>query len=387
MDAVPAKFSEFASRGAFFEDAHARYAPGLPEGVRVIPIEQALNSQADTVRKMLPEPKDKFEALNAALATGGYFIDVERSQEGPIHFMYVDDEAGSAQFRLNLVHLHANVSASVLEEKVSTSLDKGRSLFSETHRVALDEASSLYYSSFEYFAPSVIYLTNRETRTGKDSSIHWIYSYIGAAQTRARGDVVFAGQGSTADDYEVIFGNGTQKFDLVTDLHHNVQDTSGRVTVRSVLRDKSMALLRGMIRIAEGGKNTSAYLAEHGMLMSGEARCEAIPGLEILTNGVKATHSASVSQLDEEQLYYLQSRGLPREEAEKLMVVGFFEPMISRIPMDSVREKIRFQIEDKWNNELSLKSERHLDEIEFDRYVRDQIKTTSNIFEGHYKYR
>ncbi|MEM3852616.1 MAG: SufD family Fe-S cluster assembly protein, partial [Methanomassiliicoccales archaeon] len=99
------------------------------------------------------------------------------------------------------------------------------------------------------------------------------------------------------------------------------------------------------------------------------------------------THSASVSQLSEEQLYYLQTRGLPLEEAEKLLVLGFFDPLISRIPIDSVRDKIRFHIEDKWNNVLSLKASRHLDELEFEKYVKDQITTPSSIFEGHYKYR
>jgi len=386
---IPAEYKDFAGKGTFFEDAKHIFIPELPDGVTVLPIAEAI--EKEKVRQFILNAPvtDKFEALNLALLTGGYFIEVGRNAnvEDLLHFIHVDNKEGSAEFRLNIVHLEDGAHLSLIEEKVSSSLQKKKSLFSESILVFLENAASLYYSSFEYFSPSSIYLSSRKTFTGRDSNAHWIYSYLGAALTRSRGDIIFNGQGSSAEDYEVIFGNGQQRFDVVTDLHHNVPDTSGRVTARSVLRDRSMSLLRGMIRIAENGKNTSAYLAEHGMLLSGEARCEAIPGLEILTNGVKATHSASVSQLDEEQLYYLQTRGLPREEAEKLMVLGFFDPLISRIPLDKVREKIRFQIEDKWNNELSLKADRHLDEIEFERYVKDQIKTTGSIFEGHYKYR
>jgi Fe-S cluster assembly scaffold protein SufB len=123
-------------------------------------------------------------------------------------------------------------------------------------------------------------------------------------------DSVLDGPGSTAEDVEIVFGSESQRFDVVTDLTHQSTHTTGHVLARGVLRDSARAIFKGMIRISEGAKNSNSYLAEHAMILSKKARADAIPGLEIFTNEVKATHSGSVSQVDEEQIFYLMSRGL-----------------------------------------------------------------------------
>ena len=98
-----------------------------------------------------------------------------------------------------------------------------------------------------------------------------------------------------------------------------------------MLKDKSKSVFKGMIRIGKDARNSSAYLAGHAILLSPDAKSDAIPGLEILTNEVKATHSASVAQIDQEQIFYMMTRGLSEDEAKKFIVLGFLEPAISRI--------------------------------------------------------
>src|SRR5881628_649939 len=137
-------------------------------------------------------------------------------------------------------------------------------------------------------------------------------------------------------------------FDIVTDLTHQAPSTTGSVLARGVLRDKSRLVFKGMIRIEKGAKNSRSYLAEHAMILSKNARADAIPGLEIETNEVKATHSGSVAQIDEEQVFYLMARGLSQSEAKKLIIVGFLHPAVQRITSRTVRAGIQYLIEEKW---------------------------------------
>jgi len=392
---VPAALSDLLEPGLVsLQSGNSRYTlKQLPDGIEFMSIERAILEKSEWLSELfaakgLQPAHDMYVALNTAMLNGGYILHIPKHLNAPpIHLVYVEEEPGHARFHQNIVIVDEGSNASVIEEIVSSYNFTERSLYSEVTDVMLGEGSSMYYTSLQNMSSSGVFLSSRRCLAGKGSSMHWISSYMGAAVTRSRADTVFNGRGSSTEDYEILFGNGQQRFDVVTDLHHQAQDTSGRIVVRSVLRENARSLLRGMIRIGEKASNTSSYLAEHGMLLSRDARCDAIPGLEILTNGVKATHSASVSQLDADQLYYLQTRGLEKDEAEKLMVLGFFDPVISRIPIDTVRDKLRFLIEDKWNKVISLKASRHMDEIEFEKYVKDQISTSSSIFEGHYKYR
>ena len=397
VNSMPSEFSDMRDESLFsLQTGSVLYTEwrDLPEGVILEELSTALVNHGGRLKEYFgskgQQPSDDmFVAFNNALMTGGKFLYVPKNTtvDKLVHWVFVDDSPGLAHFHQNIVFADEGSSIQILSEVLSSENNAPATLFSEVTDIFAQPGAQVHYASLENLSRKSVFLSNKRALAGRDSSMHWVSSYMGADVTRARADTKFVGRGSSTDDYEILFGNGSQRFDVVTDLHHDSADTSGRITVRSVLKEKSRSLLRGMIRIGTEGANTSSYLAEHGMLLSKDAKCDAIPGLEILTNGVKATHSASVSQMDEENLYYLQTRGLSRDEAEKLMVLGFFDPVISRIPIDSVRDKLRFLIEDKWNNVISLKSTRHLDELEFEKYVKDQIKTTENIFEGHYKYR
>ncbi|MBX8643349.1 MAG: SufD family Fe-S cluster assembly protein, partial [Thermoplasmata archaeon] len=327
LPAVPERYVELAGEegksifmihygGAFYR------SKSLPRGVIFEEMKDAVAKHADIAEesfrlKGLKPEDDIYVALNNAFFTSGYFLYVPRNThlEAPVHVVYIENGAGKAGFHQNIVRLEEGSSANVIEEIYSEEGVSGLSLYSSVTDVHLSHGAELHHASLENLSAGTVYLSNKRAIAMRESRMHWVSSYMGGDITRARSDTDFEGQGASTDDYEILFSGGKQKFDIVTDLHHNVESTSGRVTVRSVLRDRSRALLRGMIRIGEKASNTSAYLAEHGMLLSRDSKCDAIPGLEILTNGVKATHSASVSQMDEQQLYYLQTRGIERNDA------------------------------------------------------------------------
>ncbi len=139
-----------------------------------------------------------------------------------------------------------------------------------------------------------------------------------------------------------------------------------------------------MIRIEENAHHAESYLAGHSILLDKGAKSDTIPGLEIFTNDVKATHAASVAQLDDEQIFYLASRGLDKSEAQKIIVEGFLEPL-SRKMSYQIRAWINYLIDSKWlGRDLTIKTDEQLKailEVEETRY------RETDIFESHYKYR
>jgi Fe-S cluster assembly scaffold protein SufB len=191
--------------------------------------------------------------------------------------------------------------------------------------------------------------------------------------------------GASSEDVEIIFGAGNQSFDITSNLIHNGQHSRGRVLVKSVLKDTSKSLFKGMIKIDKAGKGTESYLAGHAILLDRGAKSDSIPGLEIETNEVKATHSASVAQMDETQLYYLMTRGLSREGAKREIVSGFLEPL-SRKMGPTIRAWVNYLIENKWQGKpLMLRTDEAMEqilEVEKTRY-----RETQDLFEKHYKYR
>lgn len=228
-------------------------------------------------------------------------------------------------------------------------------------------------------------MSNSKALCEKDAQIRWTLGYFGGKVHRSRSESIFLKDGASAEDVEVVFGNNQQKFDLVSDLSHVGQHTKGRILSNSVLRNSSESVFKGMIRIGKDAKNANAYLAGHSILLSPEAKSDAIPGLEILTNDVKATHSASVAQIDADQIFYMMTRGLSEDEAKKFIVLGFLEPAISRISSEELRETIRDIIEAKWYNKTGL-VKRRKKEVLFEEEG-NVNQPSRDIFEGHYKYR
>ncbi|MEK7312740.1 MAG: SufD family Fe-S cluster assembly protein, partial [Chloroflexota bacterium] len=132
-----------------------------------------------------------------------------------------------------------------------------------------------------------------------------------------------------------------------TQQNHNVPHTTSDLLFKGALRDRSRSVWQGMIYVAPGAQKTDGYQANRNLVLSKAARADSIPGLEIMADDVRCTHGATVGQLDQEHIFYLMSRGMPRPEAEKLVVDGFFDPIMRRIPFDGVVARLKKDIERK----------------------------------------
>ena len=364
------------------------------EGVIFTDIRSAIQQDPDLFRRYFLEKAilpgdDKFAALNNALFTSGFYLRVPKGIEVTTPFRQVTilDSTGRGFFSQNLVVAENRSKFTVLEELYSTKQNTGapRSMYSGLSEVHLREGAEVTYGSINNLAPNINIFTNKKSLGAKDTRVVWSSGFLGGAYTRSRLESVMNEAGASSENVEVVFGTGTQRFDTVSNITHIGPNTSGHAISKGVVKDKSRSLFKGMIRIEKDAKNSRAYLAEHGMILSKDALADAIPGLEISTNEVKATHSASVAQINEEEIFYLTSRGLSENDAKKLIIVGFFEPLVERIPVPEIAKRIRRIIDLKWTGIYDFASSLTIPALDDEYYEEGQ--KTRDIFEGHYKYR
>jgi Fe-S cluster assembly protein SufD len=174
----------------------------------------------------------------------------------------------------------------------------------------------------------------------RDASLEWLALGFGSARGKVRMETKLAGPGSSAKVTGAYAGAGTQHLDFDTRQEHAAENTTSDLAFRGVLADRASAVWRGMIRVDRGAQQTDAFQESRNLLLSSQAHADAIPGLEIEANDVRCTHAAAVAQVDREQLYYLRARGLPEEQAKRLIIDGFMQELAERTPAGPLRDQL-----------------------------------------------
>ncbi|MGD8917399.1 MAG: Fe-S cluster assembly protein SufD [Nitrosopumilaceae archaeon] len=358
------------------------------KGLVISSIEDAIQNNSELVKKSLEQSEaksDKFTALNNAAFNSGVFIHVPKNLvlEKPIHVVICLSEDGISTIARNIVFADESSKATIVQELYSGKSEKQQA-YLELFNTNAASNSHLDITTLQMMDQSSVNFSTRRTDLGQDAKVNWYSGLFGSELSRYKIDYHLNGSGASANDSEVIFGNNEQSFDIQTDVNHEAPATEGRVVEKSILRNKSKSLFKGMIRIKENAAKSNSFLSGRSILLDKDAKSDAIPGLEIFTNDVKATHSASVAQIDEEQIFYLKTRCLSQEEAERTIVEGFLEPL-SRKMSFQVRAWIAYLIESKWDEkELTINTDEELAkfvEVEETRYNED------SEMEQHYKYR
>jgi Fe-S cluster assembly protein SufB len=358
------------------------------KGLVISSIEDAVKNNSDLVKKSLESSNansDKFTALNNAAFNSGIFIHIPKNLvlERPIHIVTCLSDDGLSVISRNIVFADESSKATIVQELYSSKSEKQQA-YLELFNTNAGPNSHLDMTTLQMMDQSTVNFSTRRTDLGQDAKINWYSGLFGSILSRYKIEYHLNGSGASANDSEVIFGNKEQSFDIQTDVNHKAPATEGRVVEKSILRNKSKSLFKGMIRIKENASKSNSFLSGRSILLDKDAKSDAIPGLEIFTNDVKATHSASVAQIDEEQIFYLESRCLSREEAERTIVEGFLEPL-SRKMSFQIRAWIAYLIESKWDDkELTINTDEELAkfvEVEETRYNED------SEIEQHYKYR
>lgn len=283
--------------------------------------------------------KDKFTALNAAFFTNGYFLYVPKNIElnEPLRGIIKVEENSLVH---NLVVIEQNSKIDFIEE-YSNNENKKEQLNVAATEVYANNNSTVNFYHINNWTPNLDNITNIIGTTERNASINWISGCFGGKLNRVKIDTNFNGEGSSCTNLGILLGKGQEHIDFTTNVYHNVENTTNNILVDGILKGSSSAVYRGLIKIEKAAQKTNSYLANHILKLGDKTLANSIPSLKIDANDVKASHGATVGQISEEHLFYLMSRGLSRQEAEKLIVEGFFEPIIQKIPLEELREKIR----------------------------------------------
>jgi Fe-S cluster assembly protein SufB len=358
------------------------------KGLVISSIYDALKNHGDIIQKTLESTnskEDKYTALNNAAFNSGIFIYIPRNLilEKPIHIISALSLDGTSTISRNVIVAEENSKSRIVQELYAPKTNNQQA-YLELLNINVGQNSQLDGTTLQMMDQSAVNFSTRKAIIAQDSKINWYLGLFGAMLSRYRIDYYLNGTGAYANDAEVVFGNNEQSFDISTNVNHEKPSTEGKVIEKSILKNKSKSLFKGMIRIKEEAAKSKSFLSGRSILLDEGAKSDAIPGLEIFTNDVKATHSASVAQIDEEQIFYLQTRCLDREESERIIVEGFLEPL-SRTMSYQVRAWIAYLIESKWENrQLAINTDEQLKaivEVEETRYNED------TEIEQHYKYR
>jgi Fe-S cluster assembly protein SufD len=256
-----------------------------------------------------------------------------------------------------IVRLGAGAEADLVEELVasgpSIECAEGepvpQSLFTGTLEVNLGAHARLAVASIQDLPAGVTVFQHRDAVIGEGADLRWALAQLGGRIVRSRVDNRLDGDRSTVEQVEIVFGTDDQVVDLTSYTRHRGRDTTGNLLSKGVLMDKARSYMKGLISIDKPAVGTDSYLGEFGMNLSRLARAVAIPSLEIdQPDCRRAAHSSSVGPIDETQLFYLESRGIPPAEARKFIVLGFLEPVVARVPLADAQDRLRGLLEDKW---------------------------------------
>jgi FeS assembly protein SufD len=323
------------------------------EGVILSSLERAVEEHGELVQqwymKRLSHDEGKFPAASAAFWTGGAFLHVPKNLkiEAPIQVVYVIDEPGTAQYAHTLAVV-GDLAECYLREYYLAPDFEGQALHAGGFELYCRPGSQVKLAHLQDWGSGEVYdISTKRVEIQRDAHCGWVPIHLGGHLTKQTLDMVTAEKGSDMRHNGLYFTEGSEHLDLFTTDLHEQGDTTGDTIWKGALTGESRASYEGLIHIVQGAQNTNTYLQTHSMLLSPKAKADAIPSLIVKTDNVSASHGGTVGEVDEEQVFYMMSRGIPRREAVRILVEGYFEPVIQKLEDPALEALVRGRIAGK----------------------------------------
>jgi Fe-S cluster assembly protein SufD len=324
--------------------------------ITVVPLEQAVEEHPELVQKhwmtRVSHDEGKFPAATAAFWTGGAFIHVPKGEkiEKPIQVIWLIDEPGTAQYANTLAIVEDNAECEIREYCLAPDFE-GQALHAGIFEAFVGPGANVRIAHFQDWGSGDVYdISTKRVEIARDAHASWVPIHLGGRLTKQTLDIITAEQGSDMRHTGLYITQGNEHLDLFTTDLHEAGNTTGDTVWKGALTGESRASYEGLIHIVKDAQDTDTYLQTHSMLLSPRAKGDAIPSLIVETDNVKASHGGTVGEIDEDQVFYMQSRGIPRRDAVRILVEGYFEEVIQRLhdPVleEMVRERIAAKIAD-----------------------------------------
>jgi len=287
--------------------------------------------------KIAPPGLRKLVSLNTVRTRGGACIHVGSGQhpEGYVRLLHGVSQ-GSASFPRTLVRLDEGASLTLVEEWVSP--DGDTSLLAPVVEVELARGAHLTHLFFQQCGDQTVLQSTVRATVGQEARYDVRWNMVGAAWQKSHFEVTMLGEGSEARLVGLCVGRERQHYDVQTLQDHVARGAVSDLLYRVAVADRSRSVYAGLIRVEEGAQKTNAYVQNRNLLLSPQAKSDSNPTLEILANDVRCTHGSTAGRIDDNQLFYCESRGIAREQARRLIVEGFFADVVDSFPEGALRE-------------------------------------------------
>ena len=299
-----------------------------------------LTNLADQPRLGTAVPADepnKFAALAGALWQQGAYLRVPANHktDRPIEITYEFTGDNVAAFPRTLVVVEPGAEATLVQKFTGN----GTGVHASITEVFVEEGARLHYVSQQNLAAGSFDFTLKRAHVARDAEIDWVLGMFGGSFLRYDVQCLMQGEGGMSYMYGVGVGDNKQQLGQFTRQHHLVGNTTSDLLFKNVLRDRAASNYVGLIKVEKNANGTNAYQSNRNLVLDKDVQCDTRPILEIESNQLRCTHGATVGRLDEQQLYYLRSRGLTETQARNLLIEAFLAPVLDRIQVESVRQE------------------------------------------------
>jgi Fe-S cluster assembly protein SufD len=331
---------------------NALAAKQLPDGVVYCSLERALREHPELVERHWGSAvsvagstsvDDKFAALQGATFAGGAFVYVPRnvSVDLTLHADVLHAGDGAHVSWRSLVVLEEGAHVRYVEEHVSVDGPESGGFSNAVVELVVGQGARLEYVTVQDYAVPMSHFATHRVLAERDSQVEWTAVGLGASRGKSRMEARLLGPGANVRLNGAYVLDGRQQLDYDTQQVHEAPNSYSDLAFKGVLSDRAHSVWRGIIDVRPGAQGTDSYQENRNLLLSKGAHADSIPGLQIEANEVRCTHGATISKVDPEQLFYLQARGIHRDEATRTIVQGFLTPLLDRVHPESVRDTVR----------------------------------------------
>jgi Fe-S cluster assembly protein SufB len=339
LSGVKAQFESEVIYGSLKEDL-------AKQGVIFTDTDSAVREYPDLVRQyfatIIPPADNKFAALNSAVWSGGSFIYVPKGVkiEFPLQAYFRINAESMGQFERTLIIVDEGAQVHYVEG-CTAPMYTTESLHSAVVEIVVKKHARCRYTTIQNWANNIYNLVTKRALAYEGALMEWIDGNLGSRLTMKYPSVYMMEPGARGEILSIAFASHGQHQDAGAKLVHCAPDTSGRIISKSISKNGGRASYRGLVKVERGAKRARSNVVCDALILDAKSRSDTYPYIEVDEQNVQLGHEASVSRISEEQLFYLQSRGLSEAEASTMIVSGFIEPLVKELPMEYAVEMNR----------------------------------------------
>ncbi|WP_227354675.1 Fe-S cluster assembly protein SufD [Haladaptatus salinisoli] len=323
-----------------------------PEGVHVLPLSEAFDEHGDVVKEhfgSVIDPQENYlTALSTALFTSGTLIYVPKGVDAEDVTIRTTMQSQSL-FNYTLVVTEDSSSVTILERQDCEPLS-GERYYSGLVEIATGENSHVQYGSLQELDEETYNYTLKRGSAADYATVNWIEGNLGSRLTKSSVETTLDGEGSETKTVGAFFGHDDQHFDVAARVWHKTAHTTADLVTRGVLDDEARSVYEGVQDVGTDAWDTSSYQRENTLMLSDGSEADASPKLIINNHDTEASHSATVGQIDKEDLFYMTSRGVQEQLAKDMLVEGFFVPVLDEVEVEELRNDLESKITERLQN-------------------------------------